>query len=65
MIRKSILDKIGGYGDVYPPADDHQLHFRIGEVSKFGNLSDTFLKYRVINKSMTTGSTRKMELKTI
>lgn len=65
IMRKTILNKVGGYRDEYNPAEDYELYFRIGAVSKFGNLSDTLLKYRVVDKSMTTGSTRKMELKTI
>lgn len=65
IMRKDILDKIGGYKDEYNPAEDYELYFRIGTASKFGNLSDTLLKYRIVEKSMTTGSTRKMELKTL
>ena len=65
MIRKSVLDKVGGYNHNFNPAEDYELYFRIGQVSKFANLSDVLLKYRIIKKSMTTGSTKKMELKTI
>ncbi len=65
IMRKTILDKVGGYRDEYNPAEDYELYFRIGAVSKFGNLSDTLLKYRVVDKSMTTGSTKNMERKTI
>ena len=65
MIRKSFLDKIGYYNPLYNPAEDYDLYFRLGEVSKFANLSDILIKYRIVDKSMTTGSTKKMELRTI
>lgn len=65
MIRHSILKKIGFYNSQFNPAEDYELYFRIGSISKFANLSDVLLKYRIISKSMTTGSTKKMELQTI
>lgn len=65
MIRRSVLEKIELYNPIFNPAEDYELYFRIGAISKFANLDDTLLKYRVIEKSMTTGSTKKMELQTI
>lgn len=65
MIRKSVLDQVGGYQHQYNPAEDYELYFRIGQVSQFANLNKVLLKYRVIPKSMTTGSTKKMEYQTI
>lgn len=65
MIRKSVLDRIGLYEHHYNPAEDYDLYFRIGTVSQFANLPQTLLRYRIIPKSMTTGSTKKMEEKTI
>jgi len=65
MIRKSILDKVGFYNPIFAPADDYELYFRIGEVSKFANLPDIILRYRVISSSITFMQTKKMELATI
>jgi len=65
IIRKSILRKVGYYDSEYNPAEDYELYFRVGQYSKFGNLPDVLLKYRIIPKSMTTGLTKKMELKTL
>lgn len=65
MIRKSILDKIGYYNSEYVPADDYELYFRIGKVSKFANLPEVLLKYRIVSGSMTHNLTKKMELATI
>lgn len=65
MIRKSVLDKVGYYNPKYAPSDDYDLYFRIGKVSKFANLPNILLKYRVILNSMTNISTRRMELSTI
>lgn len=65
MIRKSILDLVGPYDPEYAPADDYELYFRIGRKSKFANLEDCILQYRVISSSMTNRLTKKMELATI
>lgn len=65
MIRKSLFENVGGYNPMFNPAEDYELYFRIGKLSKFANLPDVLLKYRIINKSMTTGSTRMMESQTI
>lgn len=65
MIRKSVLNQIGGYDEKWNPAEDYELYFRIGKCSKFANLDDVLLKYRMIPKSMTMSSTNKMDLKTI
>lgn len=65
IIRRSVLQKVGYYDPKYNPAEDYELYFRIGRCSKFGNLPDILLLYRIMPKSMTTGSTKKMELKTL
>jgi glycosyltransferase involved in cell wall biosynthesis len=65
MIRKSILDRVGHYNPAFAPADDYELYLRIGKISKFANLPDTLLKYRVITNSMTYNLTKKMELATL
>ena len=65
MFRKSILDKVGYYDCTHAPADDYELYFRMGQESKFANLNDVLLKYRVVATSLTNSRTRKMELKTI
>ncbi len=65
MIKKSILNKTGNYNSSFIPADDYELYFRIGKYSKFANLSDTLMKYRVSSASMTSKQTKKMEHATI
>lgn len=65
MIRKSVLSQIGDYDEKWNPAEDYELYFRIGKCSKFANLDDVLLKYRIVPKSMTTASKNKMGLKTI
>jgi glycosyltransferase involved in cell wall biosynthesis len=65
MIRKSVLDKVGYYNPAFAPADDYELYFRIGKESKFANLPDVLLKYRVVTNSMTHSLTKKMELATL
>jgi glycosyltransferase involved in cell wall biosynthesis len=65
MIRKSVIDLVGPYNSAYAPADDYELYFRIGKISKFANLDDILLQYRVVPNSMTYRFTKKMELATI
>lgn len=65
MIRKSILDAAGEYDSQHAPADDYDLYFRIGKHSKFANLNEILLKYRVVSTSLTNSRTKKMELATI
>ena len=65
IIRKEVFDTVGKYDTNFNPAEDYELWFRIGRNYKFGNLPDYLIKYRVVEKSMTTGSTKKMELQTI
>jgi glycosyltransferase involved in cell wall biosynthesis len=65
MIRKSFLERVGYYNPLYNPAEDYDLYFRVGEIAEFANLPDVLIKYRIVDKSMTTGSTKKMELQTI
>ena len=65
MIRKSVLKKSKDYNTDFNPAEDYELYFRIGKFSKFANLPDLLLKYRIVSKSMTTGNTKNMELMTI
>lgn len=65
MIRKAILDKAGYYDPLFSPADDYELYFRIGQLSKFANLPDVLMQYRISSGSMTSQQTKKMELATI
>ncbi len=65
MIRKSVLDQAGGYDGKWNPAEDYDLYFRIGKYSRFANLEDILLRYRVIPMSMTTGLTNEMYFKTL
>lgn len=65
MMRKSVLDKTGGYDPAFSPAEDYELYFRIGMESKFANLRDVLMQYRIVAGSMTANLTKKMELATI
>lgn len=65
IIRKSILLKTSLYNKKYFPAEDYELYFKIGLLSKFANMNEVLLKYRVIDDSLTTGQTKLMELNTL
>ena len=65
MMRRDILDKAGLYEHAFYPPDDYELYFRMGRHAKFANLSAPLLKYRVLEKSITNSSTKRLELLTI
>lgn len=49
--RTEILKKVGGYNDNLPLSQDYELYFRIGKISKFGNLNKIILKLRTHDDS--------------
>ncbi len=53
MIRRSCFDAVGYYDLKYPPAEDIDMSFRIGEKYKFANLPEVVLRYRESNDSAT------------
>lgn len=53
MMRRDIVMKINGYRPQYDTAEDYDLFLRMSESSRLGNLSDTLLRYRVHEKSVT------------
>jgi len=46
MVRKSVVDLLGGYRDIYPQVEDLDLFLRISEVGEIQNLREPLLKYR-------------------
>lgn len=46
-----LMKKIGGYNPNIPLSQDYELYFRIGNISKFGNIKDTILKLRTHDDS--------------
>lgn len=52
MIRRCVLEKIGGYDKDYDTAEDLDLWLRLGEVGKLANLGVPLLRYRLHDKSI-------------
>ena len=65
MIRKEILDKAGDYNLKYPPAEDLDMSFRIGERSQFANIPEVLLRYREHPDSNTFTRLKKSEHSTL
>jgi len=63
IIETEIIKKIGGYNMLY--AEDIELYLKLGEYGKFGNTSDTLIKYRDIPSSMTNTKLKITELHTL
>jgi len=47
IIRKECFINVGLFDPGYPPAEDIELSFRIGEKYKFANIPEILLRYRV------------------
>lgn len=65
MIRKDILDKVGIYDLSYPPAEDLDMTFRIGMISKLANIPKILIRYRLSATSATGKSLKIMEINTL
>lgn len=53
MIRRSVLQQIGGFRADYEFAEDYDLFLRLGEVGRLANVPDVLLQYRLHLKSLT------------
>ncbi len=65
MVRLEALHKAGEYNLKYPPAEDIDMTFRIGERYKLANLEEIIVRYRESDTSATFTRLRKMELSTL
>ena len=57
MIRRSALQRVGGYDESFPNAEDLDLWLRLGEIGQLANLPQVVLRYR-LNSSSLSGSRR-------
>lgn len=64
MVRVEALRKVGEYNLKYPPAEDIDMTFRLGEDLKLANLEEVVVRYRESDTSATFTRLRKMELST-
>ncbi len=55
MIRKSVLDEVGGFNEFFVMAEDYELWLRIVKKHSIANLSDPLCKIRVHSQSTTGG----------
>lgn len=53
MIRRSVLEKIGGYNEAWKYAQDYELYFQIIKYSKVANLPEFLISYRAMSGSIT------------
>lgn len=48
IIRKNVIDRIGGYEELYKCSEDYDLWYRIATLGyKFANVPETVIKYRI------------------
>lgn len=65
ICRADILKVAGIYNESLNDAEDYDLYFRIGNYSKFGNLSDQLIKYRRTNSSVSFKNAVRQEILTL
>jgi glycosyltransferase involved in cell wall biosynthesis len=65
MVRMEVFAKVGEYNRRYPPAEDIDMTFRIGEHYQLANLQEVVVRYRESDTSATFTRLRKMELSTL
>lgn len=65
MIRKKCLDAVGEYDLRYPPAEDIDMSFRLGERYRFANIPEVLLQYRQHAASATFSKLKTIEINTI
>lgn len=53
MMRRSALERVGGYRLGFEPAEDYDLFLRIAEIGRMANLPDVLLQYRVHERCAT------------
>lgn len=53
IIRKAAFDIVGKYNEDFPPAEDIDMSFRIGEHFQFANIPEVLLNYREHPESAT------------
>lgn len=62
MMRRSVIDKVGGYDESFQYAQDYDLWLRIAVANKLCNLPEFLLYYRMSNVSITANKNNKQAL---
>lgn len=65
MVRMAALRRVGEYNLKYPPAEDIDMTFRIGEHYDLANLQEIVVRYRESDTSATFKHLKKMEISTL
>lgn len=65
MLRLDALRSVGEYDLRYPPAEDLDMTFRLGEHYRLANVEEVLLRYRESDASATFTRLRKMESSTV
>lgn len=65
MVRKTVFSEVGLYDLNYPPAEDLDMTFRIGEKYKLANLDEEIIRYRLDQNSATNTKLRTIEVNTL
>ena len=65
MLRLDALRAVGEYDLRYPPAEDLDMTFRLGQHHRLANVEAVLLRYRESEASATFTRLRKMELSTV
>ncbi|MCA9776909.1 MAG: glycosyltransferase [Candidatus Eremiobacteraeota bacterium] len=54
MMRKNLVDKVGGYREFFTHCEDYDLWLRLSELAAISNLDQTVLRYRTHSSSVSS-----------
>jgi glycosyltransferase involved in cell wall biosynthesis len=62
MLRRDAVQRVGGFDESLPSAEDLDLHLRLSEIGKLANLPEVLVRYRMHDASISsTGRERMLE----
>ena len=56
MFRKGLFLEVGGFREEFPVTEDYDLWLRLSKITRFYNLPEPLLRYRVFSEGMTNSS---------
>lgn len=65
MMRRDLVREVWGYGRDMVYVEDYDLYFKLGRKTKFANLAEVMLQYRVSEDWITVNKLEEMERKTM
>lgn len=65
MMRREVLDAVGGYREVFPAAVDYELYLRVLDRYRMGMIPEVLYHYRIHGHSMSSGRLVQLQMKSL